>query len=137
MGGYSVLHDVMMAAAAPFWLDPSADRVSHAIRESTGLEVRDWVVWVEAQLYEVLVEASRLSAPLVSENEPSISDDIVFCSMRSVAVQTDWSINCRFDDVSPTAERDSLPPRISGAAWLSGNSQSPAGDARGEGSRQT
>ena len=47
------LHDVMMAAA-PFWLDPSAEPVSHAIRESTALEVRDWVVWVEAQLYEVL-----------------------------------------------------------------------------------
>ena len=53
LGGFAVLHDVMMAAA-PFWLDPSAEPVSHAIRESTALEVRDWVVWVEAQLYEVL-----------------------------------------------------------------------------------
>ena len=93
LGGYNVLYDVIMDVS-PFWLEPSSDPISPALREHTAFEVQDWVDWVEGHVYHTAVEASRSVAPNISDD---VEPDLVSCASfglncRSVASQTELTL---------------------------------------------
>ena len=84
-----VLHDVIMDVS-PFWLEPSADPISPTLRDHTVFEIQDWVNWVEGQLYDTVVEASRTAAPNIDDD---VEPDVVSCTAygpysRNTATQT-------------------------------------------------
>lgn len=93
LGGYVVLHDIIVDVS-PFWLEPSADPISPSIRDHTAPEIQEWVNWVDGQLYETVVEASRAVAPNIDDDYESdiVSSTASGPSSRSVATQTDWTL---------------------------------------------
>ena len=78
----------------PFGLNQALTQFHPPLRDHTVLEIQDWVNWVEGQLYETVVEASRTAAPNIDDDvEPDVVSSTSFgISTRSVATQTDWTL---------------------------------------------